>query len=554
MYQYFRQHYRWRIMKKDIVGFVAQCLNCQQAARDAEETALRNAQLVYEGERDQRIVQNQPLGARRPLGDYARPVHNQGLSSVRPPPVAANSFELKQGLLQTMQNCCVFKGKMNEDPNTHLMDFEEIMNTFQYNGVSQDAVYLRAFPSLSKTMQSSGFEACPRNQLEYGRRRPENFLINISPQLRWESLEERSITSARKILKLCLKHGRAGGPLMKKTPKEIVTILDEMSEDANQWPSKSAERRRVNGVHQVDANTSVQTDERLDAHGAAIKELGTWLQNLEKQVGQIATVLSERIPVDKKKKGKKEAEKKKKEETSRREEFNDREHMHALPIPQKLYREKLDKQFKRFLDMLKIVNVNLPFTKVLSQMPAYAKFLKEIVTKKRKIEEISVVKLTEHCSTILQNKLPQKCGDPGNQTTITPKGIVEDVLVKLDKFVFLVDFIVVKMEENKLIPLILGRPFLATGRAILDIHDRKLMLRVGEENVTFEMNVETGVIKEKPAASVEWKVKGSKVKAAMSGKDKCGVYPKRPEKKLSAWMCALVRACGMEPDLESDPD
>ncbi|XP_070050443.1 uncharacterized protein [Nicotiana tomentosiformis] len=180
-------------------------------------------------------------------------------------------------------------------------------------------------------------------------------------------------------------------------------------------------------------------------------------------------------------------------------------------------------------------------------MSSYTKFLKEILTKKRKIEDTSVVKLTEHCNAILQNKLPQKCGDPGsfiipcsvgtihfdkslcdygtsinlmplsiyrkldkeigeirsapislqlaNQTTLIPKGIVEDVLVRVDKFVFPVDFTMVNMEENKEVPFILERPFLAMGRAILDIHQIKLMLRVGEETVTFEMNVGKGVQK-----------------------------------------------------------
>ncbi|XP_070054461.1 uncharacterized protein [Nicotiana tomentosiformis] len=390
-----------------------------------------------------------------------------------------------------------------------------------------------------------------------------------------------------------------------------------------------------------------------------LKNLGTGLRSLERQVGLIATILSERIPgtmsadtennpketvnvvtlrsgqvlkdptqihkeaapekesgkelkieddnkKTKKKKGKKGSEKKKKEETSRREESNEeRKHMPALPFPQKLYREKLDKQFERFLDMLKQVNVNLLFTEVLSQMPAYAKFLKDILTKKRKIEETPVVKLTEHCSAILQNKLPQKYGDPGNftipcslgslsfdkslcdlgasinlmplsiyrklekeieeirsvpislqladQMTITPEGIVGDVLVRVDKFVFPVDFIVVNMEENKEVPLILGRPFLVTCRAILDMHDRKLMLRVGEEMVNFEMNIATGVKNEKPSTSVEWKVKSSKEKGPVIEKDKCGVYPKKAEKKLSAWMCPLVRARGMEPDFDSDP-
>jgi len=64
------------------------------------------------------------------------------------------------------------------------------------------------------------------------------------------------------------------------------------------------------------------------------------------------------------------------------------------------------------------------------------------------------------------------------------------------------------------------------GRVILDMHERKLMLRVGEETVTFEMNVEMGVKKEKPATDVEWKVKGSKEKAAASEKDKYRVHPK----------------------------
>ncbi|XP_075101664.1 uncharacterized protein LOC142177099 [Nicotiana tabacum] len=64
------------------------------------------------------------------------------------------------------------------------------------------------------------------------------------------------------------------------------------------------------------------------------------------------------------------------------------------------------------------------------------------------------------------------------------------------------------MEENKKVLLILGRPFLAMGRNILDIHDRKLILRVGDKTVTFETNMEKGVKQEKPATSVKWKVCG----------------------------------------------
>ncbi|XP_070055061.1 uncharacterized protein LOC107795212 [Nicotiana tabacum] len=265
--------------------------------------------------------------------------------------------------------------------------------------------------------------------------------------------------------------------------------------------------------------------------------------------------------------------------------------MSALPFPQKHRREELDKQFGRFLLVLKQVHVNIPFMEVLSQMPSYAKFLKEVLSKKQKVEETSVVKLTEHCSAILQNKLPKKCENPRNftipcslgstkfknylcdsiasinlmplsifrklegdngeirsilvslqltdHTTIIPEGLMEDVLVGVDKFVFPVDFIVVNMEENWDIPQILGRPFLATGRAILDIQERQLMLRVREERPIFKMEGERGSRKEQLGESKT---------------NKCRMYLEKAEKKLSAWMCALGRACKGDPDLDLDPN
>ncbi|KAL8497887.1 hypothetical protein ACS0TY_021293 [Phlomoides rotata] len=67
-----------------------------------------------------------------------------------------------------------------------------------------------------------------------------------------------------------------------------------------------------------------------------------------------------------------------------------------------------------------------------------------------------------------------------------PTGIVEDVLVKIDKFVFPVDFVVLEMEEDNNVPFILGRPFLATARAIVDMSTGKLTLKLNEEELTFD--------------------------------------------------------------------
>ena len=69
-----------------------------------------------------------------------------------------------------------------------------------------------------------------------------------------------------------------------------------------------------------------------------------------------------------------------------------------------------------------------------------------------------------------------------------PRGIVEDVLVKVDKFIFPVNFIVMDMEGEDNVPLILDRHFLATARAIIDVGDGKLQLRVGDESVIFDLS------------------------------------------------------------------
>ena len=68
------------------------------------------------------------------------------------------------------------------------------------------------------------------------------------------------------------------------------------------------------------------------------------------------------------------------------------------------------------------------------------------------------------------------------------EGVLEDVLVKVGKFIFPVDFVVMKMEEDNQVPLLLGRPFLATGAALIDVQKGELTLRIGNEGVHFNFN------------------------------------------------------------------
>ncbi|XP_075492457.1 uncharacterized protein LOC142530508 [Primulina tabacum] len=186
----------------------------------------------------------------------------------------------------------------------------------------------------------------------------------------------------------------------------------------------------------------------------------------------------------------------------------------SLQFSQRAKKLQLDTQFSKFLEIFKKLHINIPFAEAFAQMPSYAKFLKDILSNKRKLVDFETVKLSGECSAILQNKLPLKLKDPGSfsipctigssffskslcdlgasinlmphscfeklgigevkPTTISlqladrsikyPRGVVEDVLVKVDKFIFPVDFVVLDMEEDREIPIILGRPFFATER------------------------------------------------------------------------------------------
>ncbi|XP_062086268.1 uncharacterized protein LOC133792383 [Humulus lupulus] len=92
------------------------------------------------------------------------------------------------------------------------------------------------------------------------------------------------------------------------------------------------------------------------------------------------------------------------------------EHHVRVPYPQRLRKHNLDKQFAKFLEVFKKLHINIPFAEALEQMPSYVKFMKEILSNKRKMGDYETVALTEECSAILQRKFPQKLRDPGSFT------------------------------------------------------------------------------------------------------------------------------------------
>ena len=74
----------------------------------------------------------------------------------------------------------------------------------------------------------------------------------------------------------------------------------------------------------------------------------------------------------------------------------------TVPFPQRLQKAKREEQFSRFLYIFKKIEINIPFAEVINQMPKYEKFLKEIMNKKRKLDEEGIVNLTATCSAVIQ--------------------------------------------------------------------------------------------------------------------------------------------------------
>ncbi|XP_074301463.1 uncharacterized protein LOC141632855 [Silene latifolia] len=187
--------------------------------------------------------------------------------------------------------------------------------------------------------------------------------------------------------------------------------------------------------------------------------------------------------------------------------------------------------------MVRNIQVTIPFAELITQIPPYAKFMKDIIRRKREFGETATVAFMEESSSLISGKSPSKLKDPGSfsiscvigdvvlnralcdlgasvsvmpysifsklklghlkMTNITlqmadrsvrrPLGILEDVPVKVGKFFIPVDFIVLDIAEDTRTQIILGRPFLCTAGAIIDVKLGRLTLEVGDDVITFSL-------------------------------------------------------------------
>ncbi|GKC61148.1 reverse transcriptase domain-containing protein [Tanacetum coccineum] len=205
----------------------------------------------------------------------------------------------------------------------------------------------------------------------------------------------------------------------------------------------------------------------------------------------------------------------------------DPRHPH-IPYPfrmnQEKQKEKDEVQIHKIWKMFKQLHVNISLADALILIPKYQKMIKSLLSNKEKLLEMTNTPLSENCSAIILKKLPEKLGDPGKflipygfselkckaladlcasinlmpLSICTPVGIARGVFVPVGKFTFPTNFIIVDYESDPSVPLILGRPFLQTARALIDVHGEEMILCDGDERLILNMRHDTSSYSNNP--------------------------------------------------------
>ncbi|XP_041995872.1 uncharacterized protein LOC121745995 [Salvia splendens] len=206
-------------------------------------------------------------------------------------------------------------------------------------------------------------------------------------------------------------------------------------------------------------------------------------------------------------------------------------------------RVRQEKSFEWMMNVIRKVNVGISLVDLFTNFPRFSKFFKDMMAYKEKLQDEGIVALSTNCSQLISGIMPTKRRYPGgciipceigntiftkclldqgsgislmalktdraigleermepidialqlaDHSIVKPTGIVVDVLVKINKFIILVDFIMLDMPEDKEVPILFGRPFLATGDVLLGAKDNSVTFRINGEQLT--INVEKAYV------------------------------------------------------------
>nr|GEW25493.1 reverse transcriptase domain-containing protein [Tanacetum cinerariifolium] len=439
------------------------------------------------------------------------------------PQINANNFELKQTLINLVQSNQFTE---RQDPHNHLRFFNKVTSTFRHQEVPNTTIKLLLFPFSLEGEARIWLDKEPPRSILTWEDLLDTFYNALNPN------DQDALDSA------------AGGNFLDKIPRKCLLIIESKSKvrysrsrvtdslynkpssssslPSNTIPKPKGEAKAITtrsgmsykkppipppGVDQQEP-IEVTTDTELPSPD----DIQPPLVQVEVQVDKPAEEHSVVIPKAKA----------------------------NLPYPSRLQKEKLrekdDILAAKFIEIFRDLHFELSFADALIHMPKFAPMFKKILNNKDKLIELPKTPLNENCSAVVLKKLPEKLGDLGrflipydfskfdnclaladlgasinlmplsiwkkirpptlndtkmvlelaDRTISKPTGVAENVFVKVGKFYFPSDFVVLDFIADTRIPLILGRPFLSTAYAHIDVYEGEIILRHDDQSLTLK--------------------------------------------------------------------
>nr|GEW20725.1 hypothetical protein [Tanacetum cinerariifolium] len=413
--------------------------------------------------------------------------------------ILAENFEIKTNLLQLVQ-ANKFDSFERDNPHTYISNFKRMTTTLKYRDVSNDAIKLMLFPYSLEGAARIWYEKEPPNSIVTWDDLVNKFVNQFFPPSKTTHLKNEisrftqrfketfgeAWDHFKEILRACPHQGfseltqidtfyigltkqdqdslnaAAGGNLLNKTTKEALKIIENKSKV--RYSRSKSNVSRVNTNSRDNAN---KIDDRIDKLADQISNL---VEIINKQV--IAPAFAKAVKKTCVTCGGAQAY----YDCIATDSNNPSVCAATGSYNQVSLPNRASHQISQLGFALMQNNPN-SFADALLLMPKFASTIKSLLANKDKLFELSKVLLNENCSAMLLKKLPEKLGDPGDRLITRPKGVAEDVFVNVGKFHFLTDFVVVDFEADPRVPLILGRSFLRTGRALIDVYGEEITLR-----------------------------------------------------------------------------
>nr|GEZ45232.1 reverse transcriptase domain-containing protein [Tanacetum cinerariifolium] len=467
----------------------------------SDPTLLNNSKMAAEGNGDL------PVPDLRTMEELCQPSLNGRGGPIAAIAIQEMNFGLKNDMIQQVQNSCQFHGLPGDDANKHLDKFLHVTQSIKVNGVIDDALRLYLFPHSLTHHSTAWFDRLPRraNSQNVSRK-----IFSTFHAQRSESSSSITFSSDTEIAALKVE--------MVEINKNLLRVLQVNQQVKAVTPNCET----FSGPHSFsDCPATVGNTQNVYVAGAY---QGNTITNPKEDLKSITTrsetaYQGPTIPTT----------------SSSLPPVVERETEETKDMVHPTNNESIkDVQPLIFKDLI----FNISFADALILMPKFGPSIKSLLTNKDKLCELARTPLNEHCSTVLLNKLPKKLRDPGkflipcdfprmaeclaladlgasinlmplsmwnkislpdlspmcmtlkltDRSISRPVGVAEDVFVKVGTFHFPADFVVVDFDADPRVPLILGRSFLKTERALIDVFEGELTLRVGKEAITFNLD------------------------------------------------------------------